>query len=202
MMRLYGSFTSPYVRKVRVLAREKDLHIELIAVDTSQPNNPAAALNPLGKVPVLEREDGSVLFDSPVIVEYLDSLRDTALIPEAGEWRWQALRWAALADGMMDATVARLIESRRPPSSQSADTLKKQEHKIANAIAYAERELDGREWAVANRLTLADLALAVALEYVDFRHSPEWRKRHARLAAWLETMGNRPSLGETRPPRS
>lgn len=202
MMRLYGSFTSPYTRKARVVALEKELRVDVIAVDVSKPGNAALAFNPLGKVPVLEREDGSALFDSPVIVEYLDSLKSPALIPLVGESRWQVLRWAALADGMMDATIARMLESRRAPEQQSPDSAKKQEGKIAQALAYAERELSGRVWLVEDRLTLADIALACALEYIDLRYTADWRAQHKRLAAWLEPVSERPAMVETRPPRT
>jgi glutathione S-transferase len=119
-MKLYGSLTSPYVRKCRVLIKEKALACEFVAGDVGAADSPVAALNPLGKVPVLERDDGSPLFDSPVVLEYLDSLKLPALLATSGEERWQMLRWQALADGIMDATVTRLLETRRPPEQQSA----------------------------------------------------------------------------------
>src|SRR6266566_7283371 len=137
MMKLYGSLTSPYVRKVRVLIKEKQLSVEFVAVETASDSR-IAALNPLGKVPVFERDDGLALFDSPVIAEYLDSLKTPALIPASGEARWQVLRWVALGDGVLDAAVSRVMESRRPEPQRSADAMKHQEGKIARAIAFAE----------------------------------------------------------------
>ncbi len=100
-MNLYGNETSPYVRKVRVLALEKGIDCPLVKVDYADPASPVHVHNPLGKIPVMALNDGSALYDSPVIVEYIDSLKVPALIPAGGEARWQVLRWQALADGMM-----------------------------------------------------------------------------------------------------
>lgn len=199
-MKLYGSLTSPYVRKARILIREKDLPCEFVAAGPSEPGSPVPALNPLGKVPVLMLDNGEGLFDSPVIVEYLDSLKPPQLLPAAGEARWQALRWQALADGVLDAVVARLLESRRPPEQQSANDIRRQEDKVARSLAYAAQHLGDRPWLIADRFTLADLVMAVALEYTDFRYPHDWRARHPRLGQWLAGLGARPSFVETRPP--
>src|SRR3990170_2078262 len=104
-MKLYGSLTSPYVRKARVLIREKNLACEFVVADAWAADSPIPALNPLGKVPVLVLDNGKTLFDSPVIVEYLDSLKTPPLLATSGETRWQMLCWTALADGMLDAVV-------------------------------------------------------------------------------------------------
>ena len=135
-MKLYGSLTSPYVRKARVLIREKNLPCEFVVADAWAADSPIPPLNPLGKVPVLVLDNGEVLFDSPVIVEYLDALIPPALLAAAGEARWQMLRWEALADGILDAVVARLLESRRPAAQQSAQNIQRQEEKIARARLY------------------------------------------------------------------
>ena len=132
-MKLYGSLTSPYVRKLRILLREKDIPCEFVQADAWAADSPVPRLNPLGKVPVLERNDGSALYDSPVILEYLDSLKAPALLASAGEERWAMLRLQALADGILDATVTRLLESRRPQPQQSPENIKRQEEKIARA---------------------------------------------------------------------
>jgi glutathione S-transferase len=199
-MKLYGSLTSPYVRKVRVLLQEKNIPCEFIVAGASDPGSPVPGLNPLGKVPVLQLDNGEALFDSPVIVEYLDALSPPAWLPPAGEARWAVLRFEALADGILDATVARLLETRRPPAQQAADVLRNQEAKVARALDYAERALGNASWFVADRFGLADLTLAVALEYIDFRYPHEWRASHPRLARWLAGVGARPSFLATRPP--
>ncbi|MHB8535048.1 MAG: glutathione S-transferase family protein [Sulfuricaulis sp.] len=199
-MKLYGSLTSPYVRKVRVLVREKNLACEFILADAWAADSPIPPLNPLGKVPALVLDNGEVLFDSPVIVEYLDSLKAPPLLPASGEARWQALRWQALADGVLDAVVSRLLESRRPAAQQSAETIPRQEAKIARALEYADHHLSNGPWLMSDRFTVADLAVAVALEYIDFRYPHDWRGRHPRLGEWCAGIGARPAFVETRPP--
>jgi glutathione S-transferase len=199
-MKLYGSLTSPYVRKARVLLREKNLPCEFVVADAWAADSPIPPLNPLGKVPVLALDNGEVLFDSPVIAEYLDSLKAPALLPAAGEARWQALRWEALADGILDAVVARFLESRRPAAQQSAENIQRQEGKVARALEYAERHLGSGPWLLSDRFTLADLVVAVALEYTDFRYPHDWRGRHPRLGSWHAGIGARPSFIETLPP--
>jgi glutathione S-transferase len=198
-MKLYGSETSPYVRKARILIKEKNLACEFVAGDVGAAGSPVPALNPLGKVPVLEREDHSVLFDSPVIVEYLDSLKSPALLAASGEPRWTMLRWQALADGVLDAVVARLLESRRPPEQQSARDIARQEEKVARALAWTESQLRG-DWLVGTGFSLADLAVGVMLDYTDFRYPHDWAARHPKLSRWHQALRQRPSFIETRAP--
>jgi glutathione S-transferase len=199
-MKLYGNETSPYVRKARVLALEKGIDCPLVKADYADPASPVHRLNPLGKIPVMEMADSAPLYDSPVIVEYLDSLKAPALIPAAGEPRWQALRMQALADGMVDATVARMLELRRPTEQQSAPAVQKQEAKVARGLDWAETQVRGRTWLVENRMTVADIALAVALDYIDFRYPHDWRARCPALAAWHREIRRRPSFMSTRAP--
>jgi glutathione S-transferase len=199
-MKLYGSLTSPYVRKARILIREKNLPCEFVVADAWAADSPVPALNPLGKVPVLALDNNDTLFDSPVIVEYLDSLQAPALLAAAGAARWDMLRWEALADGVLDAVVTRLLESRRPAAQQSADNLRRQEEKIARSLDYIAQRLGSNQWLVSESFTLADLVVAVALEYTDFRYPHDWRGRHPRLGQWLAGVSARPSFTETRPP--
>lgn len=199
-MKLYGSLTSPYVRKVRVILHEKKLACEFVVADAWAADSPIPALNPLGKVPVLELDDGELLFDSPVILEYLDSVKMPPLLAASGETRWQMLCWSALADGILDAVVTRLLESRRPAEQQSAENIHRQEEKVSRSLNYIERHLSGGAWLMTGRFTLADLTVAVALEYTDFRYPHDWQSRHPRLASWLAEISARPSLAETRPP--
>jgi len=196
-MKLYGSLTSPYVRKVRVFLEEKGIEYDFIVEGPGEAN--VLRLNPLGKVPVLVRDDGEVLFDSPMIVDYLDSIRGAPLIPPAGEARWQALRWHALGQGIADATVTRLMETRRSPERQDPAVIRKQEGKIAAALGFAEAHVKGGEFLTGDRLTVADIAMAVALGYLDLRYAHDWRGRHPRLAQWFAGFSGRPSFTETVP---
>lgn len=199
-MKLFGSLTSPYVRKVRVLLIEKNIPCELVVCDPHQPDSIVQRHNPLGKVPVLERNDGSNLFDSPVIIEYLDGLKGDALIPAAGESRWDVLRWQALADGILDAVVARLLETRRPKERQSPEAMTLQESKVARALAFADESCGAEAYLADGRFTAADLALGVALAYTDFRYPHDWRSMHRRLADWFAPTSARSSFVETQPP--
>jgi glutathione S-transferase len=199
-MKLYGSDTSPYVRKLRVMIKEKQLPVEYVLADPRAPDSPIPALNPLGLVPVLLRDDGSTLFDSPVVAEFLDSMKAPPLIPAAGESRWQVLRWAALGDGILDQAVARTMELRRPGPQQSAEANGKREEKIARAMDHADAQLGDGAWLIDNRYTLADIALAASLEYVDFRYPHEWRGARPRLARWLAAISARAAFVDTRPP--
>jgi glutathione S-transferase len=198
-MKLYGSLTSPYVRKVRMFLVEKDIAYDFIEEGPSDAAGNVARLNPLGKVPALVRDDGEVLFDSPMIVEYLDSLKGAPLIPPPGEARWQAQRWHALGQGMADATVTRLMETRRTSERQDPAVIRKQEGKIAAALSFAEAHLKGGEFLVGNQLTVADIALGMALGYLDLRYAHEWHSPHPRLAQWFAAFSRRPSFIETAP---
>ncbi|HEX9628250.1 MAG TPA: glutathione S-transferase N-terminal domain-containing protein [Acidiferrobacterales bacterium] len=199
-MKLYGSLTSPYVRKVRIVLREKDIPCEFIVQGPSDPGSRVPALNPLGKVPVLERDDGEVLFDSPLICEYLDSLKGEPLVPASGEPRWQVLRWQALSQGILDAVVLRMLELRRFPDKQLPEAVSKQEVKVAQALAYADRGLPAGQYLVGDRFSLADIAMATAFDYMDFRYAHDWRKRHPRLGEWHAAINRRPGFRETLPP--
>ena len=201
-MKLYGSDTSPYVRKARILIVEKDIVCDWVLERPADPGGRFRELNPLGKIPVLERDDGEVLFDSPVIVEYLDTLNGERLIPAEGEARWQVQKFHALADGMLDATVTRLLEVLRPDAKRMQEAVDKHEKKITDSLDFADRLMGQREFVVGDSLTFADLALAVALEYVDFRFPHDWRDKRPALATWLAGMSARPSLVSTRPPNA
>lgn len=199
-MKLYGSLTSPYVRKVRILLKEKNIPCEFIVDSPWEAHSKIPHLNPLGKVPVLVLDNGQPLFDSSLIVEYLDSLDGEPLIPARGDARWDVLRWANLGQGMLDATVTRLLETRRPAEKQDASVIKRQEMKIASALAFADQSARGDAFLVGKRFSLADIAFAVALEYLDFRYAHDWRARHPRLAQWLVAMSARSAFVDTVPP--
>jgi len=199
-MKLYGSLTSPYVRKLRVLLQEKAIAFEFV---TENPHDAASAiprLNPLGKVPVLELDNREVLFESTLMVDYLDGLKGEALMPAKGAARVQALRWHALGQGMVDAVVTRLMETRRPADKQLPEVIARQEEKIARALEFAAAADKGEAYLIENRFSVADIALGIALEYIDFRYPHDWRGRHPRLASWLAGIGARPAFAATRPP--
>jgi glutathione S-transferase len=201
-MKLIGSTTSPYVRKVRVYLAETGIAHGFVEVDAWQPGAELLALAPIGKVPVLERDDGSALFDSALLIEYLESLLppERRLVPVVGEPRWTTLRWHALAHAVIDATVTRVLELRRPEPLRLAQRLAHEETRIARAIAASEAALDGRACLVGDRLTLADLILASAMQYIDFRYAHDWRTDAPRLAAWCRGMHDRASFVSTEPP--
>jgi glutathione S-transferase len=199
-MRLYGSLTSPYVRKARVLLREKNIACEFIVSNPGDADSVVPQYNPLGKVPVLELDDGGTLFDSPVILEYLDARQGEPLIPASGPSRWQVLRWQALADGILDAVVARVLETRRPEAQRSPQVMTHQAGKVARALAFADKTGEGKRYLVEGRLSLADLTMGVALGYIDFRYPHDWRSQHRRLAEWFAAMSARPAFTETQPP--
>jgi len=198
-MKLYASTTSPYARKVRITLIEHGLDHEFIAESPADPNSHTAQLNPLGKVPLLQRDDGEVLFNSPMIVEYLDGLAENPLIPSAADQRWQVQRWHALGDGIVDAVVARMLEGRRDGDKQDTAFIAKQERKVAASLVFASEHLSGGEYLFGEQLTMADIALAVALDYIDLRYSHDWRKTCSRLTQWHGTINQRPSFLKTVP---
>jgi glutathione S-transferase len=198
-MKLYGSLTSPYVRKVRIFLQEKEIDHEFIVEGPSDPKGNISRLNPLGKVPVLIRDDGEVIFDSPMIIEFLDELTGYPLIP-SGKSRWRAQRWHALGQGILEAVVARMMETRRPSERQDPAVIDKQEGKVAAALGFADEHYKNGNHLVDDALTIADISLAVALEYIDFRYAHDWRGLYPRLGKWLEEYSSRPAFIETRPP--
>jgi glutathione S-transferase len=197
-MKLRYSPTSPYVRKVTVTAIETGLDKKIERVFTmpaSAPDLPKH--NPLGKVPTLILDNGDCLIDSPVIVEYLDSLHSGAkIVPTSGNARWKALRLQALADGILDAGVLRLMETRRPANEQSKAWIEKQRTVIARSLDWLEShaaELD-------DAMTIGNLTVAIAGDYLDFRFgADDWREDRPKLAAWQKRFAARPSMRETYP---
>lgn len=201
-MKLIGSETSPYVRKVRVYLGETGTACEFSVVDAWKPAADLLEIAPIGKVPVLVRDQGEPLYESNLIIEYLDSLRpaDKRLLPPPGERRWQVLRLQALASGMIDATATRTVELRKPAPTQSSVVIERELGRIDRLVALFEKTVEPGRELVAGGTTTADFVLGVALQYLDFRHTPEWRKAAPRLAAWFAPMAQRPSFTRTLPP--
>jgi glutathione S-transferase len=200
-MKLLGSLTSPYVRKARVALAEKRIDYVFEQDDPWDEKSRVADANPLGKVPVLVLDDDSTLFDSRVIVEFLDSVSPISrLIPSNNREKIEVKRWEALADGVSDAAVAVVLERRRPAKQKSEASIKRQMDKIERSVAVMARDLGEKTWCTGNAFTLADIACGVALGYLDFRHgSYDWRVQHANLAKLAAKLAERPSFADTVP---
>jgi glutathione S-transferase len=199
-MRLYGSAASPYVRKARVLIFEKKLRCEWVPEDPWPEDSLVPTRNPFGKVPALEIEPHNYLFDSVLIVHYLDHMDGKPLTPKDTGGYWQTQWWLALAQGILDATVARVLETRRPADKQMAEKLAREEARIQRAGAAAEGRYRGGPFLVGKRLSVADLMMGVALQYVDFRYAHDWRSAVPNLARWHAGIAARKSFLETLPP--
>lgn len=202
-MKLRYSPTSPYVRKVMVVALETGLAERIERLPTmvapTKPNEEVARENPLVKVPALTTDDGMVLYDSPVICEYLDTLHGgTKLFPASGKPRWLALRQQALGDGIFDAAILGRYEILRPKEYQWQDWIDAQLRKVRGALAALEIETEAGE--LAGALSIGQITVACALGYLDFRYaSEEWRVKHRRLAAWFDEFSKRKSIELTKP---
>ena len=202
MLKLINSPASPYGRKVRVALAEKKIEYQVVEMSPAG-DNPVHAYNPLGKVPVLVLDDGTHLFDSRVIVEYIDSVSPVSrLIPEPARQRIVVRRWEALADGVCDAAGLINTERRRPATLQSAEWIARQDRKIRQGVAEMTRELEDRAWCNGEAYSLADIATGCALGYLDLRYPDfDWRAECENLARHFEKLGKRPSFADTAPPR-
>lgn len=202
-MKLIGSLTSPYVRKVRVVMAEKKLEYELVLDDVWAENTQIQEYNPLGKVPCLIMDDHGRLFDSRVIVEYLDTLSPVGrLIPQHGRERAATKCWEAIADGILDAAVNIRIESaQRPPELRSESWVQRQHNKIIAALSSMNTTLGDEPFCMGVNLSLADLAVGCALSYLDLRLPDiSWRDRYSNLTRLYEKLEVRPSFVTTAPP--
>ncbi len=201
-MQLIGSLTSPFVRKVRVVAAEKHIDYELVldapwSADTRVPD-----YNPLGKVPVWVLEDGKTLFDSRVIVEYLDGISPVAhLLPKDARARIAVRRWEALADGICDAAALVYLERKRPEEQRNPEWIARQLGKVRAALEVLSEELDKRDWLYEGGFSLAEIAVGCALGYLEFRFEGEidWRRDHPNLSELYDRLMQRPSFKDTAP---
>jgi glutathione S-transferase len=201
-VKLFYSPNSPYARKCLVAAHELGLRerVETVTANaTPVKRDPdLTASNPLGKVPTLVADDGTVLYDSPVIVEYFDALGGGKLIPKSGAARWSVLLEQALADGMLDAAIlARYETALRPESLRWSDWTAGQLDKVTAGLD----ELERRAARFGDRVDLGTIAFGCVVGYLDLRFgSLEWRKGRPHTAAWFEKFGARESMVSTRPP--
>ena len=201
-MKLLGSLASPYTRKVRVVLAEKKIVCEFEKADVTPPENSVNAHNPLGKVPTLMLDDGTALFDSRVIVEFLDGVSPLArLIPDDNRERVAVRRWEALADGALDAGLLIRYESLRPKKEQSAAWTAKQAGKLRRGLAMLSGELGERNWCHGDRYTLADIALGCCLGWVEFRKpgGVEWRGEYPNLERHYAKLMERPAFADSVP---
>ena len=203
-MKLIGSLTSPYVRKVRVVMAEKKLDYQFVLDDVWARDTAIAESNPLGKVPCLVMEAGEAIYDSRVIVEYLDTLSPVGkLIPSQGRERVEVKTWEALADGMSDAGILARMESvwvERLVGQRSQAWIDRQMGKVDASLKAMARGLAEKPYCSGIHLSLSDISVGCALGWLDFRY-PEltWRIRHPNLAKLQDKLMQRQSFMDTKP---
>ena len=202
-MKIIGSLTSPYVRKVRIVFLEKKLEAALEIENVWDTKTKIGSLNPLGKVPCLILDDGEAIYDSRVIVEYVDTLSPVGkLIPVESRERAIVKTWEALADGIMDAGIlARLEATWRPAEQQSQAWIERQMGKVEAALSQMSQELGENAWCHGNQMTLADIAVGCALAWLSFRFPKlEWQTKYVNLDGLYQKLMQRSSFIETPPP--
>jgi glutathione S-transferase len=201
-MKLIGSLASPFVRKVRIVMAEKKLDYEFILEDVWQPDTTIMQSNPLGKVPCLIMEDGGAMFDSRVIVEYLDTLTPVGkLIPPNGRERAEVKCWEALADGVLDAAVlVRLESTQRPPELRSKAWTDRQMAKVHAGLKAMAAGLKDTAYCAGNHYSLADVTVGCALGWLSFRFPDiNWREDHPNLGKLFDKLADRSSFKDTAP---
>jgi glutathione S-transferase len=203
-MKLIGATSSPYVRKVRIVMAEKKLDYDFVLEDVWAVDTSIAQSNPLGKVPCLVMEGGEALFDSRVIVEYLDTLSPVGkLIPAVGRERAEVKTWEALADGVLDAAVLARLEANwagRKKSERSQAWIDRQLSKVNASLKAMSQGLGDKPFCAGIYLSLADIAVGCALGYLEFRFPHiEWRGAYPNLGKLYDKLMTRPSFADTVP---
>ena len=203
-MKLIATPASPYGRKARIVLAEKRIDYDFVIDSPGDAATRVPEFNPLGKVPVLVLDDDTTLFDSRVIVEYLDNASPVGrLIPDDTRHRIQVRRWEALADGCTEAVVAVTTEKRRPAEKQNAEWIARQQGKIDRALKAISEELGSRAWCTGDLYNLSDIAVGCALGYLDIRMPDlNWRKLYPNLAKLYEKLLQRAPFKDTAPPKS
>ena len=203
MFKLFASPSSPYARKVRMVLAEKNVAYEFVNEGPSSPGSRIAMMNPLGKVPVLMTEDERVIYDSRVIVEYIEAVYpDQPMMPPAGLGRVSVRRWEALADGMTDAVVAVAVEqSRENDIQKNPQWIGKQIGKVQRALAVLNAEIGDRTYCHGDSYSLADIAIMAAMPYLSLRlPAIDWRSECPDLGRFFERNAQRQSFIDTTPP--
>ena len=203
-MKLIGAIPSPYVRKVRIVMAEKKLDYQFVPEDVWSADTTISQSNPLGKVPCLVMEGGEALFDSRVIVEYLDTLSPVGkLIPAVGRERAEVKTWEALADGVLDALILARLEANwagRSKAQRSQGWIDRQQAKVQASLKAMSQGLGDKPFCAGIYLSLADIAVGCALGYLDFRFPDiDWRTPYPNLARLHEKLLQRASFQDTKP---
>jgi glutathione S-transferase len=200
-MKLIITLTSPFARKVRIVMAEKRIEFEQVVDIPWDASTHVPDFNPLGKVPVLVLDDGHTLFDSRVIVEYLDTITPVSrLIPEGNRQRIAVRRWEALADGVAEAASTIFMEKKRPEAQQSHEWIVRQEQKVFRGLETMAEELGDKNWCTGEFFNLSDIATGCALGYLDLRFPEiEWRRAYPVLARLADKLSQRPAFRDTLP---
>ena len=201
-MKLLASLASPYTRKVRIVLAEKHIDCDLEVVDVSPVDNGVNEHNPLGKVPTLVLDDGTALYDSRVIVEFLDSASPASrLIPESNRERAAVRRWEALADGVLDAGLLVRYEQLRPEPERGSAWTAKQVARARRGLERLNADLGSEDWCHGDRYSLADIAVACCIGWLDFRKpgGVDGRTGYPNLARHYDRLMERPEFAGTAP---
>ena len=200
-MKLIGSHTSPFARKVRVVLAEKKIDYDFVIDSPWLADSKVPSLNPLGKIPVLVLDDETRLFDSRVIVEYIDNVTpNNKLFPAPNRERAEVKRWEALADGVCEAAVSALLEGRRPVDQCSAEWIERQRDKVKRSLEFMAEELGEKPFCMGTHISMADLATGTALGYLAFRFADiNWSETHPNLGKLYDKLMQRQSFADTVP---
>ena len=201
-MKLLSAPASPFARKVRIVLAEKRIECDIATVDVQPQENEVNAHNPLGKIPTLVLDDGTAIYDSRVIVEFLDNMTaNSRLIPQDKRERIAVRRWEALADGVLDAGLLVRYESLRPQNEQGASWTAKQMARLRRGLAQMAADLGDHAWCQRRRYTLADIALGCCVGWIGFRKPGgiDWRADYKNLAKHYDKLMQRPAFADTVP---
>jgi glutathione S-transferase len=200
-MKLIGSYTSPFVRKVRIVLAEKKIEYDFVIDSPWLESSKVPNINPLGKIPVLVVDEETSLFDSRVIVEYIDSVTpNNKLFPAPNRERIEVKRWEAVADGICDAAATAFLEAKRPKKEQSADWIVRQREKVTRGLEFMSEQLGEKPFCMGTHISLADIAVGTALGYLVFRFTDiEWQETHPNLGKLYTKLMQRTSFADTAP---
>ena len=200
-MKLIGSHTSPFARKVRIVLAEKKMEYDFVIDSPWLEDSKVPNINPLGKIPVLVLDDETALFDSRVIVEYIDSVTpNNKLFPAPNRERIEVKRWEAVADGVCDAAASAVLEAKRPKKEQSAAWIARQRDKVMRGLEFMADHLGEKPFCMGTHFSLADIAVGTTLGYLAFRFPDiNWQESHPNLGKLYAKLMLRPSLADTIP---